>query len=655
MFYNKECYILKIQNNNFNLCIAMHNDFSRKNLQGRSFEGLNLEGANFSEADIRGANFTNANLRGANFNRAKAGVQNYRTTLMIVVSLIFSAIGGSIATIPAIWVSDYSLKIFFKHFNNFSIVHNIITGLFTAIMLIVLSIFIIKKNSGLVLVIISIVLAVTPALSVSFLTIYLVEIPNIEDLGTLLASIGGAIISMQIGFSVVIISVAVTSIIKGKLTGILTIICLLLSIIASIFLIAFIKTEAKVNITIESLFQGLLTGLLVSLVAAYLIYKIAESIATKDIKDSFFRDIVINLSSIGGTNFYAADLTDTDFTGATLKNTNFRKAILKRTRFYEAKKLDLAKIGDTILANLTVLNLLVTNNGRVNTYAGCNLKGANLRDADLKGANFKDADISEATFQGACLELVNLTLAQAVGTNFTSAQMTGACVEAWNIESTTKLDNVDCRFIFLLENPKPGTNDRERRPSSGEFQAGEFTKLFEEVLNTVDLIFSGGIDLRAFATAFKKVQVQNEDTELVIQSIESKGDGFIVVKLAVPVNANKQKIHSDFMQNYQLSLQAVEERYKAELEDKDGQIKFHRQQNLQLLEYFNYLANKPVEIQNKVENILMSEFSSSKYDQRSSNNQFVDLTFPVKSLLQAANPHRDRVILTNLATVPGYQ
>ncbi len=31
------------------------------------------------------------------------------------------------------------------------------------------------------------------------------------------------------------------------------------------------------------------------------------------------------------------------------------------------------------------------------------------------------------------------------------------------------------------------------------------------------------------------------------------------------------------------------------------------------------------------------------------------LTFPVKSLLQAANPHRGRVILTNLATVPGYQ
>ncbi|MFM6526680.1 MAG: pentapeptide repeat-containing protein, partial [Dolichospermum sp.] len=159
-----------------------------------------------------------------------------------------------------------------------------------------------------------------------------------------------------------------------------------------------------------------------------------------------------------------------------------------------AKKLDFARPGETILANLAVLNLLVTLNGRNKSYIGANLKGANLIGADLKEANLKNADIIEATFQGAVLEWANLTLTQAVGTNFTKAQMTGACVEAWNIESTTILDDVDCRFVYLLEYPKPRTDDRERRPSSGEFQPGEFTKLFEEVLNTVDLIFRNGID-----------------------------------------------------------------------------------------------------------------------------------------------------------------
>lgn len=218
--------------------------------------------------------------------------------------------------------------------------------------------------------------------------------------------------------------------------------------------------------------------------------------------------------------------------------------------------------------------------------------------------NLKDADITEATFQGACLERANLTLAQAVGTNFTSAQMTGACVEAWNIESTTKLDNVDCCFIYLLKNPKSETDNRERRPSSGEFQPGEFSKLFEEVLNTVDLIFRDGIDWKAFVNAFQTVQDQNEGTELALQSIENKGDGVVVVKVGVPVDADKEKIHSDFTQNYQLALQAVEEKYKAQLQAKDEQIVIYRQTSGEMAEIVKLLANKPINVQvdNKVEN-----------------------------------------------------
>ncbi|MEH2139814.1 MAG: hypothetical protein V7K42_24730, partial [Nostoc sp.] len=136
-----------------------------------------------------------------------------------------------------------------------------------------------------------------------------------------------------------------------------------------------------------------------------------------------------------------------------------------------------------------------------------------------------------------------------------------ASIEAWNIDSTTKLYNVDCRFIYLLEYPRLGTDDRERRPSSGEFQPGEFTKLFEEVLNTVDLIFRNGIDWKAFVNAFQQVQVENEETELVIQSIVNK-DGVFVIRIIVPVDADKEKFHSDLTQNYQLALQEVE-KYKA--------------------------------------------------------------------------------------------
>ncbi|MEH2391735.1 MAG: pentapeptide repeat-containing protein [Nostoc sp.] len=334
---------------------------------------------------------------------------------------------------------------------------------------------------------------------------------------------------------------------------------------------------------------------------------------TGDEKDASIRSFALAFAATGGTSFRNADLTDADFTDATLKNTDFRKANLTRTRFYEAKKLDFARVDDTILTKLAVIKLLVTGNGRGKSYAGENLKGANLIGADLKEANLKDVDITEATFQGACLERANLTLAQAVGTNFTSAQMTGACVEAWNIESTTKLNNIDCRFIYLLEHPKPETDDRERRPSSGDFQPGEFTKLFEEVLNTVDLIFRDGIDWKAFVNAFQTVQDQNADTELALQSIENKGDGVVVVKVGVPDGADKEKIHSNFTQNYQLALQAVEEKYKAQLQAKDEQIVVYRQQSGEMAEIVKLLANKPINVQveNKVENKNMTNSNDS--------------------------------------------
>ena len=264
------------------------------------------------------------------------------------------------------------------------------------------------------------------------------------------------------------------------------------------------------------------------------------------------------------------------------------------------------------MADIHIRSLLVTGNGRSKSYFGANLKGANLIGADLKEANLKDANITEATLQGACLEWANLTLAQAVGTDFTSAQMTGACVEACNIASTTKLNNVDCRFIYLLENPMPGTDERERLPSSGDFQPGEFSKLFEEVLNTSDLILRNGIDWKAFVNAFKNVQNQNEDTELVLQSIENKGDGVVVVKVGVPDGVDKEKIHNDFTQNYQLALQAVEEKYKAQLQKKDEEISIYRQQSGEMTEIVKLLANKPIKVQ--VDNKLKDKLITNSND-----------------------------------------
>jgi uncharacterized protein YjbI with pentapeptide repeats len=325
------------------------------------------------------------------------------------------------------------------------------------------------------------------------------------------------------------------------------------------------------------------TAALTLAVAALGIYVAWRALAG-DEKHAFVRKIAIAFAAIGGTCFRNADLTDANFTEATLKSTDFRTANLTRTCFRNTEKLDRARVGKSILADTRVRELLVTGNGYKKSYFGADLQGTNLTGVNLNEANLKQANLSEATLHLANLESANLTETQALATDFTEAYFTGACLEAWNIDATTKLDRVDCRFVYLLEYPQPGTDDRERRPSSGEFAPREFTKLFEEVLNTIDLIFRNGIDWKAFVAAFNQVQVENEGTELTIQSIENKGDGVIVVKVSVPPDANKEHIHRNFTQSYELMA--------ARLEDKDKQITF-------LEGVVNQLAAKPVTIEVK--------------------------------------------------------
>jgi uncharacterized protein YjbI with pentapeptide repeats len=237
-----------------------------------------------------------------------------------------------------------------------------------------------------------------------------------------------------------------------------------------------------------------------------------------------------------------------------------------------------------------VRDLVVTHRGAKQSYIGCDIKGANLIGADLNDADLTEADISGANLQGAWLERANLTKTQALNTNFQEAHLTGACLEAWNIDSTTQLDGAICEYVYLLN------NQQERRPNSGEFASGEFTKLFEEVLNTVDLIFRNGIDWKAFVLSFNAVQAKNEGADLSLQSIENKGDGVVVARLNVSQDADKEKIHSNFMQIYELKLKAVEETYKAKLNAKDEQIEIYRQQSSRMENIVTLLASKPINV-----------------------------------------------------------
>ncbi|MCC5620979.1 pentapeptide repeat-containing protein, partial [Nostoc sp. CHAB 5715] len=309
-------------------------------------------------------------------------------------------------------------------------------------------------------------------------------------------------------------------------------------------------------------------------------------IVTGDEKFALLRTIAIFLASVGGTNFKGSNLINADFTGAILKNTNFSKTRLKCTNFHLAKNIDTARVDNTILSNPVVQHLAVTKkaSNKCKYYDGCDLTGINLDHADMSYADLTKTNISEATFKGANLEGANLTKTQAIKTNFQQANVTAACLEAWNIDSTTQLEGVICDYVYLLN------NQQERRPSSGKFAPREFTKLFQIAINTVDLIFRNGLDLESLSVALAKVKRENEDIPLTIKSIENKGDGIVIVRVDVPELTHKEKIHAEVTRNYEFALQQLEARYQAELKSKETEISLYRQHQADLKELIQMIA-----------------------------------------------------------------
>jgi len=537
----------------------MPQDFSGQNLRGRNFKGQDLTGANFSHADIRGANFSNAILIGANFTKATAGMQRRWAIGLVIFALFLAMIAGWFSFFTGIVAAGFLMTEVIEK-------NTIILGALILIMLAVFLVVTIRQGwvAG----------AVTAAAVAAAALVWAaagVVVLAITKAGTVALAVAAA------AAGVLAVAAAVTAALAGAaaLAGVVA------GAAAGAATAAAAAAGAAVGIVVLAVAAAAVAAKVVVLAVAGAVAGVGIYIAWRalagDEKHNLIRQIAVFFASTGGTNFCNANLTDADFTGATLKCTKFMGANLTRTRFYEAKKLLLARVGKSILAPLPIRSLLVTGNGRNKSYINANLRGANLMGADLNGANLKGANIMDATFQGANLEWANFSFTEAIGAVFTNAYMTGVSLEGWNIESSTKLDNVDARFVYLLEHPKPGTDDRERRPSSGEFGAGEFTKLFQEVLTTIDLIFRNGVDWKAFVTAFKKVQVENEGTELITQSIENKGDGVVVVRVSAPPDANKEKIHREFTQNYDLALKAIEEKYQAKIESKDEQIILYRQ------------------------------------------------------------------------------
>ncbi|NEO97623.1 MAG: pentapeptide repeat-containing protein [Symploca sp. SIO2E9] len=301
-----------------------------------------------------------------------------------------------------------------------------------------------------------------------------------------------------------------------------------------------------------------------------------------DLRGADLRGANLSEVDLGKADLRGANISQTDLRGADLREADLRRAFLLRVDFSQAKlsKVDFRK-AELSEANLSKANL-----------SGSDLSKANLSQANLSKANLSQANLSEAFLNGA-----KLITTKALNTNFEKTRLTGTCIEAWEIDEETSLKNSVCDYIYLKYDLEKETK-QERRPKTGRFAPGEFSKLFEkspdevevnnsqdfevdlipdgdyfiDALETIDLIFSQDIDWQAIAYSFADIQAKNKENQLIIQSIKNKGDGVVVIRASLHPNLNKTKIQNSFMQGYKLASKVLNQQTQAKSVDKDKHI-----------------------------------------------------------------------------------
>ena len=281
------------------------------------------------------------------------------------------------------------------------------------------------------------------------------------------------------------------------------------------------------------------------------------------------KNLTFNRKSLQGVNLSRADLTGANLAGVDLWKANLVLANLTNADLSGARLRD----ANLIRANLSGARLQEVN-----------LLGANLNESQLRNADFHKADLSLAHFQGANLDGASLIQAsvietdfrfanlsrsnlsgvtmfhtQALGAKFENVVFTGARIQDWNINSDTRFDGAICEFVYLK------ADQQERRPRKGIFKPGEFTALFQQAIDTVDLIFQEGIDWQAFFQSFQQLRHQYADQDLSIQAIERKQGGAFIVRLEVSETVDKLSLEDNIKQSYEQQLRVLEARYEKQL------------------------------------------------------------------------------------------
>ena len=127
-------------------------------------------------------------------------------------------------------------------------------------------------------------------------------------------------------------------------------------------------------------------------------------------------------------------------------------------------------------------------------------------------------------------------------------------------------------------------------------------------------------------SSFQQVQVENEGIPMKIQGMENKGDGVVVIKIDVPPETEKEKIHREFMQFYDKNVKVLEEKYQKELAEIKEQINLNVQQSE--IKYQKELAEiKKQDGRSEEQNKYMMSLVNQIFQKSTSANYLVTLNF----------------------------
>lgn len=523
------------------LYAAGERDFRGAVLCGGNFREVDLSGADFSGADIRGARFVEATLRGVNFSHARAGLQRRWWIGQMFLLVILAVLAGTFQGVAGGLIGGILGNANFSFRLPGALGVAIVGGVLIAI-----------AYQGFTLRALG---RVSFAFAIAFIAAFPIAISIFGLLTGTILTAGTFAIAIAIAI-VGVFSVAVTGAFSSGGTGTTA------SILA--FLVALFVAAAVADMLLgANSLSGAISGAAgLAAVSSGVSGYVERQVKRSDLKFENLRVIGLNFSALGGTTFSGSNLTRSTFAHAILKSINFANSrqkytILTHVRWHQAEHLDRARLGNANLQDLRVRHLLTTLNGIDQDLSNADLRGANLAGAKLHRAILKGVNLSGAILHHAELRGATLTEANCIGTDFTAAHLTGACLEAWNYDDTTILRDIDCQYVFLKAQPN-ALGWRERLPHNPDkcFAPGDFEKYFREVLDEVRLLIRGGVDPQAFKTAFQALMENHGIAPGDVRSI-SRRDGDVLIDVAIPAGVAKPDVARTFDSTYETALPAA--------------------------------------------------------------------------------------------------